>query len=150
MTWAMNMNKRKQAHDYPSELRAFALSFPSAHEDFPWGERVAKVGKKVFVFLGHDDDAREHASPAKKEHIGEPGSFGMSVKLPQSGKRALQRSFASPTGYGLGAKGWVSMRFQAGEEAPMEELKAWIEESYRAIAPKKQIRELDAARAKRA
>jgi predicted DNA-binding protein (MmcQ/YjbR family) len=142
----MATTKRKKSPHPSAELRMFALSLPGAHEDFPWGERVAKVGKKVFVFLGHDDDARQRASPAKREHIGEPGSFGISVKLPQSGKKALQRGFASPTDYGLGSKGWVSLRFRAGENAPMEELKAWIEESYRAIAPKKLIERLDEAR----
>ena len=34
-------------------LRAKALSLPEAHEDFPWGDCVAKVGKKIFVFLGN-------------------------------------------------------------------------------------------------
>ena len=33
-------------------LRERALALPEAYEDHPWGETVAKVGKKVFVFLG--------------------------------------------------------------------------------------------------
>jgi hypothetical protein len=33
-------------------LRTYALTFPEAREDFPWGERVVKVREKVFVFLG--------------------------------------------------------------------------------------------------
>ena len=33
-------------------LRAHALAYPGAREAFPWGERVVKVGGKVFVFLG--------------------------------------------------------------------------------------------------
>ena len=140
------MRTKKKGTSYAADLRDYALSFPGAHEDFPWGERVAKVGKKVFVFLGHDDDAKKHASPAKKEHIGKPGGVGMSVKLPQSGKNALRRAFARPTEYGLGAKGWVSMTFAAGEAAPVEDLKAWIEESYRAVAPKTFIKQLDEAR----
>ena len=64
-----------------AQLRAFALALPGAREDFPWGESVAKVGKKVFVFLGRDDAEKEKLSPAKKKHAGEPGSFGISVKL---------------------------------------------------------------------
>ena len=36
-------------------LRAFALRLPRAREEFPWGERVIKVGKKVFVFMGMAD-----------------------------------------------------------------------------------------------
>ena len=37
------------------KVRAFALGLPGAVEEFPWGESVAKVNKKVFVFLGVDD-----------------------------------------------------------------------------------------------
>lgn len=37
------------------ELREYALGLPEAYEDFPWNESVAKVNKKVFVFLGVED-----------------------------------------------------------------------------------------------
>jgi len=47
-TRAMN-SKSKKAE---AALRTFALKFPGAREEFPWGERVVKVGKKVFVFMG--------------------------------------------------------------------------------------------------
>jgi len=99
--------------------------------------------KKVFVFLGHDDDAKRNASEDKKRHIGEPGGLGMSVKLPVSFEDALSRPFATPTAYGLGAKGWVTLSFVPGERVPIEELKRWIEESYRAVAPKKLVKQLD-------
>ena len=33
------------------QLRTFALGLPGAYEEFPWGESVVKVNKKMFVFL---------------------------------------------------------------------------------------------------
>jgi predicted DNA-binding protein (MmcQ/YjbR family) len=114
------------------ELRKYALSFPGATEDFPWGERVAKVKGKVFVFLGSDPVPR--------------GPMGLSVKLPQSGQDALDLPFAKPTGYGLGKSGWVSATFEANDEPPLEILKGWIRESYRAVAPKKLVADLESPR----
>jgi predicted DNA-binding protein (MmcQ/YjbR family) len=109
-------------------LRAFALGYPEAYEDFPWGERVAKVKGKVFVFLGRDGD-----------------DLGLSVKLPESGMLALGLPFASPTGYGLGKAGWVSVKFGKRERAPVDLLRSWIDESYRAVAPKKLVAALSAS-----
>ena len=43
-------------------LREYALAFPEAWEDFPWGDRVVKVGKKIFVFLGAGADAADGVS----------------------------------------------------------------------------------------
>ena len=113
-------------------LRDYALSFPGATEDFPWGERVAKVKGKVFVFLGAD--------PVPG------GPIGLSVKLPESGRDALDLPFAKPTGYGLGKAGWVSARFETTDDPPLEILKGWIRESYGAVAPKKLVATLDSPR----
>ena len=39
--------------DVAARLRAAALALPGAWEDSPWdGDTVAKVGDKIFVFLG--------------------------------------------------------------------------------------------------
>jgi predicted DNA-binding protein (MmcQ/YjbR family) len=114
------------------QLRAHAFAMPGAWEDHPWGESVAKVGKKVFVFFGTADPAQLHKG------------IGMSVKLPGSGDLVLALPFAEPTGYGLGRAGWVSVYLQPADLPPMPMLTAWIDESYRAVAPKKQVAELDA------
>src|SRR5687767_4763415 len=99
--------------------REFAMGLPGAHEDFPWGERVVKVGGKVFVFLGHD--------------AGE--DVGFSVKLKTSGAEVLTNAWAKPTGYGLGKAGWVSVHLsEAPEVPPSATVRGWIEESYRAVA----------------
>ena len=104
-------------------LRKFALTLPGAVEDFPWGERVAKVGGKVFVFLGTD--------PAGDSPL------SLSVKLPESGEEALTLPFTKPTGYGLGKSGWVTATVPPGDEPPVEVLRSWIGESYRTVAPKR-------------
>ncbi|HEY1252089.1 MAG TPA: MmcQ/YjbR family DNA-binding protein [Thermoanaerobaculia bacterium] len=107
------------------ELRDYAMGFPGATEHFPWGERVAKVNGRVFVFLGCEPAA------------GARGEMGLSVKLPVSGDEALELPFTKPTAYGLGKAGWVSASFGAKDAPPVGILKEWIAESYRAVAPKK-------------
>ncbi|MFN8419477.1 MAG: MmcQ/YjbR family DNA-binding protein [Anaerolineae bacterium] len=106
------------------EIRQFALSLPQAEEDFPWGERVFKVNKKIFVFFGSNSD-----DPNIERYVG--------VKLPYSGDAVLNLPFATAMGYNLGKHGWVSLRFPPDEMPPVSLIRDWITESYRAIAPKK-------------
>jgi predicted DNA-binding protein (MmcQ/YjbR family) len=104
-------------------LKVKAKACPGAWEDHPWGETVYKVGKKVFVFMGVDND---------------DGTFGLSCKLPDSHEAAITMfSFAAPTGYGLGKAGWVSARFGKKDDVPVGLLEQWIAESYAAVAPKR-------------
>ena len=114
--------KKGRAALAEAELRAFGLSFPGAYEDYPWGERVLKVNKKVFLFMGISD-----------------GGLSLSTKLPASSMAALSLPFTTPTGYGLGKAGWVSSRFEPEESPPVEVLRSWIVESYEAVAPKKLV-----------
>lgn len=106
---------------------AFALSLPEAWEDDPWGETVAKVRKKVFVFFGG------------------PGRSLVTVKLDESHAHALSLEGAVPTGYGLGKSGWVTLPLDA-PGLDRELLHDWIEESYRIVAPRALVARLDAAR----
>jgi predicted DNA-binding protein (MmcQ/YjbR family) len=101
-------------------VRAYALGLPQAHEDFPWGHRAFRIGKKVFLFLAWD-----------------AGVFTATVKLPESGPIALMQTFVEPTGYGMAKSGWVTARFQGRDVVPLDILERWVEESFRAIAPKK-------------
>lgn len=107
-------------------LAEFALAFPGAHEDFPWGERVVKVRGKVFVFLGGDAPDSERA---------------ITVKLDEAHGHALSIEGARPTGYGLGDSGWVTVPVGGVELAVLRD---WVEESYRIVAPKRLVAELDA------
>lgn len=73
--------------------------------------------------------------------------FGIGVKLPESNGLALSLPFTEPSGYGLGKSGWVSVKFLPGELPPAQMLKEWIEESYRAVAPKKLVAGLEGGKA---
>ena len=112
-------------------LRAHALTLPESWVDHPWGETVVKVRKKIFLFLGGADDRY-------------PPGFG--VKLVASHESALALPHAEPSGYGLGRAGWVTVRI-GPELPPVEVLFDWVEESYRAVAPKTLLAALDACRA---
>ena len=112
-----------------AQLQAVALALPGSWEDYPWDERVVKVRKKIFLFLTKDDDL------ADMLHVG--------LKLPDSAEEALTFPFVEPTGYGLGRAGWVSARFTPKDRPPVDILSDWVDESYRAIAPKSLIAELD-------
>ena len=114
--------KSKLVADAERRLRKFALGFPEVHEDHPWGHSAFKVKKKTFLFLAVDG-----------------GELSLSVKLPESGNFALMQPYASPTEYGLGKSGWVTARFPAKQKPPLPLLERWIDESYRAIAPKKLV-----------
>lgn len=110
----------RELKESEERLRDLALAYPEAYEEFPWGHRAVKVKGKTFVFLA----------------LAEEG-LSLSAKLPLSGVAALALPFASPTGYGLGKSGWVTARFAPGDEVPLDLLHEWLDESYRAIAPKK-------------
>lgn len=113
------------------KVREFALGLPGATEEFPWGGSVAKVNRKVFVFLGVDDGSHP---------------LGVTVKLRDetAHAHAMAAPGAEPTGYGLGKAGWVSLPLQEKGAPPADLLCDWVEESYRTIAPKRLIAELDA------
>ncbi|MEV7525732.1 MmcQ/YjbR family DNA-binding protein [Streptomyces sp. NPDC091371] len=115
------------------QVREFALGLPEAFEDHPWGPEdcVVKVNKKIFVFLG---DAAVTGSP------------GMSVKLKDEALHghAMTAPGAEPTGYGLGRSGWVSVPLGEKGAPSLQVLCEWVEESYRTVALKRHVKELDA------
>jgi predicted DNA-binding protein (MmcQ/YjbR family) len=123
------MARKSKTDAVLKRLRALGLSYPGAHTKSPWpGHLDLAVNDKTFAYLSLE---------------GEP--LAISCKLPRSAAAALVLPFTTPTAYGLGKSGWVSASFPNGD-VPESMLEAWIEESYRAQAPKRLVKQLDAAR----
>ena len=115
------------AHQLRERLLALGLGYPGAWEDHPWGETAVKVDKKIFLFLGMD---------------GGEGRPRFGVKLTVSHEQALGVDGVSSMGYGLGRSGWVDVAL-AETDLPAEVCEDWVEESYRAVALKRRVAELD-------
>ena len=115
---------------FVESLAEFALSLPEAWADNPWGDRVTKVGKKIFLFVSGPDSER----PV------------ITTKLPDSHDHALSYPEAFPTRYGLGKHGWVTLYVDSVPSEEREVLFDFVEESYRAVAAKTLVKRLDADR----
>ena len=107
--------------DAADQLRAFGLTYPEVTLKSPWpGHADLAVKDKTFAYLSV---------------AGEP--FSLSCKLPFSAGEAREMPFVTPTGYGLGKSGWVTASWPEDVADPMAMFRSWIDESYRAQAPKK-------------
>jgi predicted DNA-binding protein (MmcQ/YjbR family) len=120
--------KKNAAAVVVSEVEQFALSLPEAWADSPWGDRVVKVGKKIFVFLSRPDSEPQ----------------GLTVKLPESHDHAMSYEGSILPGYGLGKHGWVTVYVDGVPADERDVLLDFVEESYRAVATKTLIKQLDA------
>jgi predicted DNA-binding protein (MmcQ/YjbR family) len=120
------MPRPKPLVEAESILRDYALKLPEATEDHPWDHIAIKVKGKMFLILAGPED-----------------TLNVTCKLPSSNRMALMLPFAQPTGYGLGKSGWVTASFQAADKIPLDRMAEWIDESYRAVAPKKLVAALD-------
>ena len=122
-----------RAKDAEATLIAFAAAMPGAWEDHPWDHTVLKVGKKIFVFFG--------GAAAPEDEL------SITVKLPISAEMALTLPYVTPAGHGLWKAGWVNVSQRSGDDFDLETIRAWIVQSYRAVAPRKLAKALDAAQA---
>ena len=122
------MATKKRKDTTLDELEQFALALPEAWADTPWGDRVVKVAKKIFVFLSSEGSDRP----------------GLTVKLPDSHDHGLSFEGAVLPGYGLGKHGWVTIYVDGVPKHERDVLFDFVEESYRAVAPKTLVKRLDA------
>lgn len=86
---------------------------------------MVKVRKKIFVYLGAEGSDQPTAG----------------LKLTSSLEEALEFDGVTPSRYGLGRYGWVQVPLTGA--VPAELALDWLDESYRAVAPKTLISKLD-------
>ena len=107
-----------------AQLLKYALAKDDATLEHPWGENVAKVKGKVFVFFGMEEPDAQYAD------------YVMGVKLTTALLYAKSLPFVEAMGYGLGKSGWVSVKMPKGA-LPTAMFQEWIDESYATVAPKR-------------
>ena len=112
-------------------LRRICLALPEAAEKEAWGDPTWRVRDRIFVM--------------QKGNF-EGGRPSVWLKAPDGAQTALvssgpERFFVPPY---VGHKGWVGVHLD-GRRVDWEELADLIEDSYRLIAPKRLVAQLDGA-----
>lgn len=110
-------------------MRATALGYPGTVEGISCAgtaieSRTVKAGKRAFLFL------------RRKE---------VRIKLEASLGEIQARAAQAPDQWEAGKGGWVKITLEAGAQLELEDARRWIEESYRLMANKTMLKQLDAA-----
>jgi predicted DNA-binding protein (MmcQ/YjbR family) len=116
---------------FHDRLLAIVTSLPGAYEDRPWGSVHCKVAGKIFVGWGRHDDGNMS--------IGFKTDKTLQSMLIASDPRFKMAAY-------VGKHGWVDMNL--GPKPNWGEVEQFVVESYRMIAPKKLVKELDGGAAK--
>lgn len=112
---------------FHDRLLAIVLRLPGAYEDRPWGSVHCKVAGKIFVGWGRHEDG--------EMELGFRTDLELQSMLVASDPRFKIAKY-------VGQYGGVDMRL--GPKPNWAEVEHFIVESYRKIAPKKLVKELDA------
>lgn len=115
--------------DFLERLRRVCLELPGAVETETWGHANFRAGKKIFALLGDHEGAPALVVKAA------PGAQEMLVGDP--------RFFVPPY---VGHKGWVGVRVSSA--LPLALVEDLVEDSYRLVAGKRMLAELDAREAR--
>lgn len=104
----------------PEQLLAYCLSKPGAWEDEPWeGDVVAKVGNKIFAFLGSGELAVGVKAGNDRDEADE-----WLLRFPDDAKVMAY----------IGRSGWNTLK--VGGSIPEDEIRAAIDDSYDRVVAK--------------
>jgi predicted DNA-binding protein (MmcQ/YjbR family) len=118
-----------------AQVRKIALGYPEAFEKVSWGRPVF-CAPKIFVMFGGSVKG-----DGKGDYVQYP--YSILVKVDESDREALSQDdrFFYPA-Y-MGPSGWLGLDLKATRKVAWDEVRELVDASYRMIAPKKLIRQLD-------
>jgi len=119
-----------------ADVRRIALGFPEAFEKISWGRPVFCAPKMFAIYGGSEK------GDVKGEYTQFP--HAVLVKVDDSDRKALDQDdrFFYPA-Y-MGPSGWLGLDFTARKKVDWDEVRELVDASFRMVAPKKLIQELDA------
>ncbi|BBX17554.1 phosphoribosylglycinamide formyltransferase [Mycolicibacterium duvalii] len=117
-----------------AELRAVALAFPGAAEKVSWGRPVFCAPKMFAVYGG---SAKTGTAGAHRQY-----PHSVLVKVDESDRPALEQDSRFFFPAYLGPFGWLGLDLDAAE-VDWSEVTELVDASYRRVASKKSIRQLD-------
>jgi predicted DNA-binding protein (MmcQ/YjbR family) len=118
-----------------AEVREIALSFPEAFEKVSWGRPVF-CAPKMFVMYGGS-----MKTDTKGEYIQFP--YSILVKVDDSDRTALEQDTRFFFPAYMGPFGWLGLDFTARKRVDWGEVRELIDASFRMVATKKLIRQLE-------
>src|ERR1700750_2200561 len=118
-----------------AEVREIALSFPEAFEKVSWGRPVFWA-PKMFVRYGGS-----MKTDTKGEYIQLP--YSILVKVDDSDRRALEQDTRFFFPAYMGPFGWLGLDFTARKKVDWGEARELIGASFRMVASKTLIRQLE-------
>jgi hypothetical protein len=129
-----------------ADVRTIALGFPQAFEKISWGRPVFCAPKMFVMYGGSAKPSPGRSAPARRttdtkgEYIQYP--YSILVKVDENDRRALEQDgrFFFPA-Y-MGPFGWFGLDFTAAK-VDWDEVRELIDASFRMIAPRKLIKQLD-------
>ena len=121
------MAQQKTTESKPVQaLRKIAMKLPEAEEGTSCNKIAFKARKKAFLYVGGDED-----------------TYNVMLNLGDSLAEATALGKKQPDSYSVGGIGWVTVTLPAVKAAPKGLFERWVEESFRLLAPKRLVAELD-------
>lgn len=118
-----------------AEVRKIALGYPETFEKVSWGRPVF-CAPKIFVMFGGS-----MKGDTKGEYVQYP--YSILVKVDESDGVALSQDARFFYPAYMGPSGWLGLDFTATKKVDWSEVRELIDASFRMVAPKKLIRQLD-------